>query len=1434
MECEWFKTMGIVFGITLFTSYAVAQRVVLTGDGMPPNGSTVPAGSALTLTCSCSQNANNVAFWQKSLTDVSPIRRMRMFIDNTGICVKYPSNPSWLSSCTCVNQEVYTCTVERIEIANNKDVWTCHCTFAAFFAVSNALTIEIAVGITGVSLSPLPPVRIIAQNEGNIICTTTEGIPAAMVHWFRETSNGVSNITSLSSATSTQYANGSFVVVSTLVVRPLREDNLMRVYCNASNMGTWYRSNIGIIEALYPPSKPQFRISSTAVSGTVKIIEGESYTFHCESDSNPVATYIWSHRRGQTYHHHSSLSLTKPAAAYDEGEYVCRAENTLTPTGGQAHTQSNNSSLIVNILYGPQISAISSRDVIRGNTFQQTCLFTPGNPVNTMFRWTRSSGTESWAVQTEHTLLINSVQRTDDSDYTCEVSNLLNPTVGTSIIKKDNGSFHLNVLFGAEKLQLIVIGYVGKRNVIVNEGEEHTFKCLLESNPGSTMVIKKDGTEVVRALNSRIVEYTNRSSCEAAGWYTCSGSNDHGAADADSVQYFVKCSARPSPFVDINYNVSSLQAVNTTLSFYTQAYPDPQYTWQRCTYACVNITDGTDYNITSNGLISNLTILNVEKQDYGSYKVIAHNGIGAAWQELFQLIPYDDPPRANAGPDRTVQLPEEYVIISGDGSKDDIGIVKYEWSQISGPAVQVNLTNDPRLTLRDLQPGTYVLELTVTDMLGQEDTDNVTLVVVAQDAPPVANAGADQTIQLPDNSVNLDGSRSTDDVRIITYRWRLTSGDDRDVRLTGDRTPRLNVNGLKQGEYVFTLTVEDGKEQLSTDDVRIIVQPSDAPPVANAGPDQTIRLPNNNVILDGSRSTDDVRIITYRWRLTSGDDRGVRLTGDRTPRLNVNGLKEGEYVFQLTVEDGKEQLSNDEVRVVVQAVPDAPPVANAGPDQTLQLPTNRAILDGTRSADDVRIVTYSWKLKSGDDSGVRMTGDRTPRLSVEGLKEGEYVFTLTVSDGKEQLSTDEARIVVQAEPNAPPVANAGPDQTIRLPVDNVVLDGSKSTDDKRIVTYRWKLTTGDSRGVRLTGDRTPRLSVAGLKEGEYVFQLEVSDQNELLDYDEARVVVQRAPRVTGYDVIFVLDSSVTPEHFRWMINYTRDSIRQMNIDDEEFRVGYLIYSNTGYKQFDLKDHLTKADVQAAVNRVVYRPGTKNTATALKHVRTKMFTPENGDRDFAKNYIIHLTGNGTSDDPFEAATEACTIQAQGVGMFGVGFGDVRNRDELDAQSSVPTSDWALTIRNEAAIGETPGLMLYGIKNRTPRPSQCPEKATHAPSECSTNTMADIVFMVDGSGSVSDSGFQSAKAFMSRFVDHFNIGPSHTQIGVMIFGTEITFPILLNSYSDATALKNAIYGISFPSAGTENTTAALVQLMSTMFIETNGKRSNATQIAIIVTD
>lgn len=42
------------------------------------------------------------------------------------------------------------------------------------------------------------------------------------------------------------------------------------------------------------------------------------------------------------------------------------------------------------------------------------------------------------------------------------------------------------------------------------------------------------------------------------------------------------------------------------------------------------------------------------------------------------------------------------------------------------------------------------------------------------------------------------------------------------------------------------------------------------------------------------------------------------------------------------------------------------------------------------------------------------------------------------------------------ENNKPPVADAGPDKELTLPVDHTTLDGSKSSDDQKIVKYHWE------------------------------------------------------------------------------------------------------------------------------------------------------------------------------------------------------------------------------------------------------------------------------------------------------------------------------------------------------------------------------------------
>jgi len=96
--------------------------------------------------------------------------------------------------------------------------------------------------------------------------------------------------------------------------------------------------------------------------------------------------------------------------------------------------------------------------------------------------------------------------------------------------------------------------------------------------------------------------------------------------------------------------------------------------------------------------------------------------------------------------------------------------------------------------------------------------------LTALDTPPVANAGNDEYIQLPVDTIVLDGSKSTDDVRIINYIWDQTSGDQGGVQVDGEFTPRLTVKNLKEGEYIFNLTVFDENGQADDDDVTIYVK----------------------------------------------------------------------------------------------------------------------------------------------------------------------------------------------------------------------------------------------------------------------------------------------------------------------------------------------------------------------------------------------------------------------------------------------------------------------------------------------------------------------------------------------------------------------------------------------------------------------------------
>lgn len=89
---------------------------------------------------------------------------------------------------------------------------------------------------------------------------------------------------------------------------------------------------------------------------------------------------------------------------------------------------------------------------------------------------------------------------------------------------------------------------------------------------------------------------------------------------------------------------------------------------------------------------------------------------------------------------------------------------------------------------------------------------------------PVANAGSDQVITLPTNSVTLSGSTSYDsDGTLASFVWTKVSGTGGII--TNPPNVTTTVTGLTAGVYVFRLTVTDNSGATNSDDVAVNVSP---------------------------------------------------------------------------------------------------------------------------------------------------------------------------------------------------------------------------------------------------------------------------------------------------------------------------------------------------------------------------------------------------------------------------------------------------------------------------------------------------------------------------------------------------------------------------------------------------------------------------------
>ncbi|KAA0710348.1 Dyslexia-associated protein KIAA0319-like protein [Triplophysa tibetana] len=377
----------------------------------------------------------------------------------------------------------------------------------------------------------------------------------------------------------------------------------------------------------------------------------------------------------------------------------------------------------------------------------------------------------------------------------------------------------------------------------------------------------------------------------------------------------------------------------------------------------------------------------------------------------------------------------------------------------------------------------------------------------------VVSAGQNVEVTLPRSEVELNAfvvPASPSGTNYV-FDWRLrTHPKDYSGEMEGKHSKTLKLSKLTVGLYEFEVVV-DGDGAHGEGYVNVTVKPEprvNKPPVAVVSPKyQEISLPTSSTVIDGSQSTDDDKVVSWHWEEVKGPLREEKASGDKDI-LTLTGLVPGNYTFSLTVTDSDGAQNSTQAMLLVNKATDYRPTANPGPNQAITLPRNYITLYGNQSTDDHENLSYEWSL-SPESKGkvVEMQGVRTPVLQLSAMQEGDYTFQLTVTDSSGQQDTAQVTVIVQPENNKPPVADAGPDKELTLPVDRTTMDGSKSSDDQKISTYHWTKTKGPE-GVKIENADTAVATVIGLQEGEYIFMLTVTDERKLENSDTVSVIVR--------------------------------------------------------------------------------------------------------------------------------------------------------------------------------------------------------------------------------------------------------------------------------------------------------------------------------------
>ncbi|XP_026858408.2 collagen alpha-6(VI) chain isoform X1 [Electrophorus electricus] len=308
------------------------------------------------------------------------------------------------------------------------------------------------------------------------------------------------------------------------------------------------------------------------------------------------------------------------------------------------------------------------------------------------------------------------------------------------------------------------------------------------------------------------------------------------------------------------------------------------------------------------------------------------------------------------------------------------------------------------------------------------------------------------------------------------------------------------------------------------------------------------------------------------------------------------------------------------------------------------------------------------------------------------------------------------------------------------------------------------------------------------------------------------ILKQGCKQTEEADIYFLIDhsGSINPEDFQDMKKFILEFLVMFTIGPKRVRVGLVKFASTPTLEFTVTKYKDRASIERAVSNIIQLGGGTDTGKGLTFM-DPLFKKAKETRDHKVPEILIVITDGKSQDEVKEPAEE--LRKQGVSIYAIG---VKNANEQELLEIADNSKKMFFVTSFDALNPLKKDIIADI---------CSEEACK-------DMLADIIFLVDGSGSIAPQDFLKMKNFLNTLVSDFKIGNKSVQVGVVQFSSDPHTILNLNNIYDKHQILDAINGMQ--QLGGQTMLGLALSYLLRSFDSTMGGRPGAPQFLILITD